>query len=175
MKFGYFILILASLFILQLQPSDAVQCPAEAGVKNGIFTLSGSTQCDACAVFSCAPNLYAGCADDALFQKCPKHSSNFDDIKSKSPKNMYYFNNNGTFIYVSGCSGESDGTKCMYDLNTSAGKESDNKKKNGEYVEPVWGVNPAAPPPNDSNNQNGALKLIGIISIGWILATAWIY
>uniref|UniRef100_A0AC34F305 Uncharacterized protein n=1 Tax=Panagrolaimus sp. ES5 TaxID=591445 RepID=A0AC34F305_9BILA len=190
MKFGcrFSILLLFCVIILQFQTSLAAICPNYAGLQfiNGnnfpLVVLDGEIECDVCAYIECdwgkEPKYGAGCPNDELFQTCQaKYSSDIEIIKSKSPERMYY--QTEKFTYFSGCSNagptKEDGLRCVRALKKKNYKEYRAKKASGEKTDPYIRVDPAPTDTNNSNNQNGALKLIGIIAIGWIFVSAWIY
>uniref|UniRef100_A0AC34FQW8 Uncharacterized protein n=1 Tax=Panagrolaimus sp. ES5 TaxID=591445 RepID=A0AC34FQW8_9BILA len=143
MKFYCFLLIFVLTFILT--HVFAVECPSS---DMPYFEI----ECPACTFYICGEKNGAGCPDD-FFRDC---STFKDAIKFIDNKNYLYLNYfDGSVTYVSGCEHELDGQPCIQDKTENFAKEIEKYKGDGI----LW---------NDSNCQNSAGKLIGIIVIGWI-------
>uniref|UniRef100_A0A914PKY2 Uncharacterized protein n=1 Tax=Panagrolaimus davidi TaxID=227884 RepID=A0A914PKY2_9BILA len=139
------------IFIVILHFSAAVECPSS---DIPYFEI----ECPACAVYICGGKSGSGCPDD-FFRDCSIFKN---AIKFIDSKNYLYLNYFDRFVtYVSGCEQELDGQPCIQEKVENFKKEIANYK--GGIL---W---------NASGNQNGAIKLIGILGIGWIIFTVWIY
>uniref|UniRef100_A0A914QZ40 Uncharacterized protein n=1 Tax=Panagrolaimus davidi TaxID=227884 RepID=A0A914QZ40_9BILA len=159
MKFG-FIFSICALLLIYFQLSVAVICLSNTGERN----------CTSCVMYKCsveAGPLIDGCPDD-FFKNCSKHT---EFIKSKNYNDMEFYDPKDNVLYISGCGNEIEGRMCI---------ELKFVRIYGKGIKDAFCIEGGKPcvVPDDkpadsgSNDQNGALKLIGILSFGWLLSTA---
>uniref|UniRef100_A0AC35G1W7 Uncharacterized protein n=1 Tax=Panagrolaimus sp. PS1159 TaxID=55785 RepID=A0AC35G1W7_9BILA len=144
--------------------------------------------CSSCVMYGCKSGVTNyGCPED-FFTECATHTNIVSFIKRHNYNDLEYVQNFGvTYISCGTCSSGDLGMKPLTSRATVKSSSSPITTK-----PPVLDTDTSKPPPppdatnepqpsastpapsNVSNNQNSALKFIGILAFGWITAD-WIF
>uniref|UniRef100_A0A914Q7A1 Uncharacterized protein n=1 Tax=Panagrolaimus davidi TaxID=227884 RepID=A0A914Q7A1_9BILA len=176
MKSGCLFSICAFLLIIQ-QVSAA--CTTNVGGK--------SKTCPAyCVKYLCPGLTHIKTACPADFESdCKAQTESIKFINSKNSSDLEYFNSKDNVKYISGCSDAgAEGFSCMANKTDAFEEKTEGKVgtdlcfQEGEPCDSAT-TKPAGSetttPGSGSSEQNGALKLIGILAFGWmLLSAAWI-
>uniref|UniRef100_A0A914PPC7 Uncharacterized protein n=1 Tax=Panagrolaimus davidi TaxID=227884 RepID=A0A914PPC7_9BILA len=168
-----FIFSICAFLLINFQLSAAVTCTVHDG-----SLAQGTKKCPYCVSYACPLKtlIVTGCQEEFL-RDCSTHTEEIDFINSKNKADLEY--KKGTFVYISGCGHlENYGDTCID--NKAREFHIKTKKLNSYCLEAGKECHdpsaPAEATTNNSNNQNGAFKLVGILGIGWMLfVAAWIY
>uniref|UniRef100_A0A914QYY0 Uncharacterized protein n=1 Tax=Panagrolaimus davidi TaxID=227884 RepID=A0A914QYY0_9BILA len=168
-----FIFSICAFLLINFQLSAAVKCRVENGIDRDVIKT-----CSSCVSYACPIQqvLIYGCHEEFL-RACSIHTDEIDFINSKNKDNLEY--KKGTLVYVSGCGDvDNHGHECIRSKTQQFYRKT--KKLNSYCLEAGKECHdpsaPAEATTNNSNNQNGALKLVGILGIGWMLfVAAWFH
>uniref|UniRef100_A0AC35GJR8 Uncharacterized protein n=1 Tax=Panagrolaimus sp. PS1159 TaxID=55785 RepID=A0AC35GJR8_9BILA len=161
---------ICALLFATFQVAGSVICPTGNLIDKKFVNCT-----DGCAAYNCyylnetlaTFKFTYGCQEEAI-KECATQTKGIGIIKSNL--NNFLYNDENGFAYVSGCGilfdneKMEDGTECI----TKKASNFLNKT-----LSPILLLEkPTSTPTSSSNNKNGALKLTGILSFGWLLSTA---
>uniref|UniRef100_A0AC35FYC0 Uncharacterized protein n=1 Tax=Panagrolaimus sp. PS1159 TaxID=55785 RepID=A0AC35FYC0_9BILA len=169
MKSGCLFSICAFLLIIQ-----QVSATCSTGV------LGKNKTCPAyCAWYTCGlpENFKLGCPED-FERDCKAQTESIKFVNSRNSYDLEYVNIKENVQYFSGCSDAgANGNSCM--MEKSVGFSNRTRNVTSDLCLEGGGPCTAKPagsetttPVSGSTEQNGALKLIGILAFGWMLLSA---
>uniref|UniRef100_A0A914PLW5 Uncharacterized protein n=1 Tax=Panagrolaimus davidi TaxID=227884 RepID=A0A914PLW5_9BILA len=179
MKSGCLFSICAFLLIIQQVSAACTPDPVDK-----------SKTCTAYCVWYTCPGLkHTKRACPADFESdCKAQTESIKFINSKNSFDLEYFSSKENVTYISGCSDAgAEGYSCMKNKTLAFEDKTEGKVgtdicfQNGEPCDSATETtansagSETTTPVSGSTEQNGALKLIGILAFGWmLLSAAWI-